>query len=146
MEGTGNALDNVLVGNSGANLLKGEGGLDNIDGGNGNDTLYGGAGSDTLSGGAGNDDLHGGAGADLFTGGAGKDSFHLRFGEAAGDRVQDFAKGDVIVLEGYSAGSTLAKVAGSTTDWVVTDQATGVTEVFKLLNGYNLKAADFLFG
>lgn len=143
--GTGNALDNVLVGNSGANLLKGEGGLDNIDAGSGNDTVYGGAGADTLSGGAGNDDLHGGAGADLFAGGAGKDSFHFRFGETAGDRVQDFAKGDQIVLEGFSAGSTVAKVAGSATDWIVTDQATGATEIFKLLNGYNLKTADFLF-
>lgn len=146
VSGTGNALDNTLVGNSGSNLLKGEAGLDNIDGGSGNDTLHGGDGNDTLSGGAGADDLYGGAGADLFSGGAGKDSFHFRFGEAAGDRIQDFAKGDQIVLEGFSAGSTLAKVAGSTTDWMVTDQATGATEVFKLLNGYNLKASDFLFG
>ncbi|PZQ60674.1 MAG: hypothetical protein DI570_13805 [Phenylobacterium zucineum] len=143
--GTGNALDNTLTGNSGANLLKGEGGADYIDGGSGTDTLEGGAGNDTLLGGAGNDDLHGGAGADLFTGGAGKDSFHFRFGEAAGDRIQDFAKGDTIVLEGYSAGSSIAKVAGSTTDWMITDQATGATEVFKLLNAYALKSSDFLF-
>ena len=33
--GTGNALDNVLVGNSGANLLKGEGGLDSEEGAQG---------------------------------------------------------------------------------------------------------------
>jgi Ca2+-binding RTX toxin-like protein len=46
LTGTGNALDNRLVGNTGANLLSGEGG---------NDSLIGGAGADTLVGGAGND-------------------------------------------------------------------------------------------
>jgi Ca2+-binding RTX toxin-like protein len=44
INGTGNALDNVLSGNSGNNM---------IDGGAGNDTLNGGAGADYLQGGAG---------------------------------------------------------------------------------------------
>ncbi|MBI5898514.1 MAG: calcium-binding protein [Rhodocyclales bacterium] len=46
VDGTGNALDNVLTGNSAANILSG---------GEGNDTLNGSAGADTMSGGAGND-------------------------------------------------------------------------------------------
>jgi Ca2+-binding RTX toxin-like protein len=46
INGTGNALDNVLTGNSAANRL---------DGGAGNDVLNGGAGADTLAGGAGDD-------------------------------------------------------------------------------------------
>ena len=46
INGTGNALDNVLVGNSATNTLTG---------GDGNDTLEGGAGTDTLAGGLGND-------------------------------------------------------------------------------------------
>jgi Ca2+-binding RTX toxin-like protein len=46
INGTGNILNNVLVGNKGANTLSG---------GGGNDTLYGGLGNDILSGGAGND-------------------------------------------------------------------------------------------
>ncbi len=46
INGTGNALDNLLVGNSGSNLLTGAAG---------NDTLNGGAGSDTLIGGSGDD-------------------------------------------------------------------------------------------
>jgi trimeric autotransporter adhesin len=46
INGTGNALDNVLTGGAGNNTL---------DGGAGNDTLNGGAGTDTLKGGAGND-------------------------------------------------------------------------------------------
>ncbi len=46
LDGTGNDLDNVLLGNSGANVLQG---------GMGNDTLNGRAGADTLIGGEGND-------------------------------------------------------------------------------------------
>src|SRR6266581_1015626 len=44
--GTGNTLDNLIIGNSANNTLSG---------GAGNDTLDGGAGADSLSGGAGND-------------------------------------------------------------------------------------------
>ncbi|MFO1034573.1 MAG: calcium-binding protein [Hyphomicrobiales bacterium] len=44
--GTGNALDNTLIGNAGANTLSGLGGNDIIDGGKGADTMLGGAGDD----------------------------------------------------------------------------------------------------
>lgn len=47
INGTGNALDNVLVGNSGANTLRGYEGNDTLDGGTGNDTMIGGIGNDT---------------------------------------------------------------------------------------------------
>jgi Ca2+-binding RTX toxin-like protein len=57
INGTGNALANVLNGNTGNNVLSG---------GAGNDTLNGGAGNDTLDGGAGNDALNGGAGNDTY--------------------------------------------------------------------------------
>ncbi len=46
--GTGNTLDNILIGNSGVNTLTGN---------TGNDTLNGGLGNDILSGGAGNDNF-----------------------------------------------------------------------------------------
>jgi Ca2+-binding RTX toxin-like protein len=46
INGTGNTLDNVLIGNSGVNTLTGS---------SGNDTLDGGAAADTLTGGTGND-------------------------------------------------------------------------------------------
>ena len=55
--GTGNALDNRLVGNSGNNTLKGLAG---------DDTIHGGGGSDRIAGGPGNDVLDGGAGSDSF--------------------------------------------------------------------------------
>jgi Ca2+-binding RTX toxin-like protein len=46
LNGTGNALDNELIGNSGANVLTGLGGDDTLDGKAGADTLIGGAGGD----------------------------------------------------------------------------------------------------
>jgi Ca2+-binding RTX toxin-like protein len=46
INGTGNGLDNVIVGNSGNNTLAGGGGNDTIDGGAGADTMSGGAGDD----------------------------------------------------------------------------------------------------
>jgi Ca2+-binding RTX toxin-like protein len=45
--GTGNDLDNVIIGNSGANVLTGNEGNDVLDGGLGNDTMIGGVGNDT---------------------------------------------------------------------------------------------------
>ncbi len=47
ISGTGNALNNIIIGNSGANNLKGMGGDDTIDGGLGADIMSGGAGNDT---------------------------------------------------------------------------------------------------
>jgi Ca2+-binding RTX toxin-like protein len=57
IDGTGNALVNVMVGNGAANVLLGLGG---------NDNLAGLGGDDILAGGAGRDRLNGGAGADAF--------------------------------------------------------------------------------
>ena len=57
INGTGNALANLIEGNDGNNTLSGLAG---------NDTLIGGAGNDTLIGGLGNDTLTGGSGADTF--------------------------------------------------------------------------------
>ena len=49
INGTGNALDNVLTGNGGANVLTGLAGNDTLNGGVGADTLDGGTGTDTAS-------------------------------------------------------------------------------------------------
>ena len=136
----------MVVGNGGANLLAGNSGANLLQGGDGNDTLVGGAGSDTLQGGNGDDRLDGGAGVDRYVGGVGKDNFVLAHNELADDSIVDFSKGDHVILTGFSGGSTVAKVAGSSTDWIVTDKATGSTEMFHLLNGYALKVGDFLFG
>ncbi|OHX35831.1 hypothetical protein BJL95_22590 [Methylomonas sp. LWB] len=47
INGTGNLLNNLLIGNSAANTLTGAAGNDTLDGGVGNDSLVGGAGDDT---------------------------------------------------------------------------------------------------
>jgi Ca2+-binding RTX toxin-like protein len=88
LNGTGNALNNTLVGNTGNNIL---------DAGDGNDRLTGGEGLDTLVGGIGNDTLTGGLGADLLTGGAGRDVFSFALlGESDPgnpDIIADFIRG-----------------------------------------------------
>ena len=84
--GTGNALNNIIIGNSLNNV---------INGGDGNDTLDGGLGNDSLVGGNGNDVLLGGGGTDTLTGGTGADTFVIAQGFGT-DRVTDFsqAQGD----------------------------------------------------
>ena len=47
INGTGNTLDNVLIGNNANNTLTGGAGNDSLDGGLGNDTMRGGTGNDT---------------------------------------------------------------------------------------------------
>jgi len=47
VKGTGNFLDNVIVGNDGNNTLLGDSGNDTLDGGKGKDRLVGGEGADT---------------------------------------------------------------------------------------------------
>ncbi len=66
LNGTGNALANVITGNSSANTLTGNDGDDTLNGAAGIDELNGGNGADVLTGGAGRDTMTGGAGADRF--------------------------------------------------------------------------------
>jgi Ca2+-binding RTX toxin-like protein len=91
VNGTGNELDNVLVGNNAANVLDG------------------GAGSDTLAGGAGND---------LLDGGAGDDTYHYSFGDGL-DRVTDAGGTDTVQFgAGISFDTTVVRLmeaAGITT-------------------------------
>ncbi|PWK30688.1 calcium-binding protein [Cupriavidus plantarum] len=109
INGTGNALDNVIYAGSGNNTLDGLGGVDTVSylyaasavtvslasssaqvtGGSGSDTLRnvenltGGNFNDTLTGNAGANVLDGGAGADKLIGGAGNDTYVLGRGYGA---------------------------------------------------------------
>jgi Ca2+-binding RTX toxin-like protein len=65
-DGTGNGLDNIILGNSGANVLTGAAGNDSLSGAGGGDDLVGGEGNDTLDGGNGADEMAGGVGNDLY--------------------------------------------------------------------------------
>ncbi|HEX3860243.1 MAG TPA: MJ1477/TM1410 family putative glycoside hydrolase [Stellaceae bacterium] len=70
INGTGNSLNNAIIGNGGNNILSG------------------GAGNDVLNGGAGNDVLNGGVGADRMAGGVGNDTYYV---DNAGDVVTEAA-------------------------------------------------------
>ena len=60
INGTGNGLANVMIGNTGANVLNGAAGNDTLDGGLGNDTMTGGTGNDMFV-------FHTGFGNDVIT-------------------------------------------------------------------------------
>ncbi|MFC7500028.1 Ig-like domain-containing protein [Enterovirga sp. GCM10030262] len=97
LNGTGNALHNLIVGNSGDNVLEGLGGADRISGGSGTDSLSGGIGRDRLYGGLGNDLLTGEGGDDHLNGDQGVDSLDGGNGLdrlAGGDGADILAGGD----------------------------------------------------
>ena len=92
--GTGNALNNTMVGGAGAGVLDGL------------------EGNDTLSGGAGNDVLIGGAGANTLTGGAGADTFHFTVLEISAERDTVVAFTAGLDRIGF-AGAAFAGLAGA---------------------------------
>ncbi|NLC70239.1 MAG: hypothetical protein GX751_02640 [Desulfuromonadaceae bacterium] len=94
LNGSGNLLNNCIVGNSLDNHLKGLGGADTLIGGGGNDILDGGTGDDTLTGGSGNDTLSGEAGNDLLDGGSGEDV--MRGGEGNDQYMVDSANDQIV--------------------------------------------------
>ena len=90
IDGTGNSLNNILMGNTGANILRGK---------EGNDSIFGDLGNDTLFGGVGDDLLTGGIGQDVLTGEAGRDNFDLTGSRTGGyDTIVDFTLGDDTIL------------------------------------------------
>jgi Ca2+-binding RTX toxin-like protein len=99
INGTGNALDNLIIGNSGNNILNG---------GLGNDSLQGRVGNDRLRGGDGDDILTGGPGNDTLTGGTGNDIFRFNNPSEGIDRITDFVVGeDKIVISASNFGGGL---------------------------------------
>ena len=86
INGTGNVLNNAMLGNSGANILDGGSGNDTLNGGNGNDTILGGLGDDVIDGTS-------GGGADTITGGAGTDTISVASGN---DRLLYLTSADVL--------------------------------------------------
>jgi Ca2+-binding RTX toxin-like protein len=108
IDGTGNALDNLIVGNDAANRLAGGDGHDRLQGRGGDDLLDGGAGDDILDGGSGDDTMYGGSGNDLYfadserdavveTAGGGHDTVRSLVSHVLGDHVE------VLRLDGWNA-------------------------------------------
>lgn len=105
ISGSGNALNNTIVGNDASNYLFGGDGNDYLYGGTGNDTLLGYTGNDYLYGQPGNDFLSGLTGNDYLNGGSGNDTLYggdnadfLVFDTALGstnvDTITDFYRGE----------------------------------------------------
>ncbi len=126
IDGTGNALDNVITGNTGANLLIGGDGDDTLHGGDGDDTLRGGAGLDNYDGNAGIDTIDfsdgtQGAVIDLVTGAVTNDSFGNNEGTVAtnienitGSNFNDTITGGIssTILDGGGGDDTFLINAG----------------------------------
>ena len=85
--GSGNGLDNIIIGNVGSDVLRGAGGNDLLKGEAGNDRLFGDGGNDTLIGGLGSDTLNGGGGRDVFV-------FDVAITAANRDTIQSFVVAD----------------------------------------------------
>ncbi|HEY8577188.1 MAG TPA: calcium-binding protein [Devosia sp.] len=99
IDGTGNNLNNTIVGNAASNTLNGH---------EGDDVLWGGDGDDTLIGGDGRDSMQGDAGADIMIGGLGDDSYKLS--DAQDVIVEDAGEGiDQVTsnLASYTLGANL---------------------------------------
>ena len=112
INGTGNALANLLRGNAAANSLVGGGGTDILEGGDGNDVLSNIAGNTLLNGGLGTDALTAADGNDLLIGGVGNDSITTGLGAD----IVAFNKGDGsdTIAASTSTDNTLSIGGGAT--------------------------------
>jgi Ca2+-binding RTX toxin-like protein len=111
--GTGNILNNVILGSDGSNILAGGGGDDLLAGADGNDSLDGGVGIDIVQGGSGNDALVEAFDAGVLDGGAGNDSI-----KALAATFVAGGKGDDLVSVSGSA-AVVAMNAGDGHDTLV---------------------------
>ena len=147
INGSGNALANVLRGNDAANTLSGLGG---------NDTLFGGAGADTLLGGAGDDRYAGGWGADTLTDTASTSNDVYAWGRGEGaDTLSDAGGIDRLeVLPGVTEDQLWLRRVGSNLELSVIGTADRLTingwytnpakriESFQLADGQALQATQ----
>lgn len=129
INGTGNSLANVMIGDAGDNSLAAGGDADTLDGGAGNDTLFGSVGDD------------------LLTGGTGADVFRFTGKNSNIDTVTDFTSGeDRIDLSVY--GLTFAQLDISTSGGnLLIDLNADIpgAGVIVLLGVDNVSGSDFLF-
>ncbi|MEW6313433.1 MAG: putative Ig domain-containing protein, partial [Pseudomonadota bacterium] len=108
IDGTGNAMDNVITGNNGANMLSG---LD------GNDTIQGSLSSDILQGGIGNDVIGDFGGNNLLNGGAGNDTLNgsgqneILIGGIGNDTINPNSGADIIAFNAGDGQDTVIAVA-----------------------------------
>lgn len=111
IDGTGNSIDNLIIGNAKIN------------------TLIGGAGADTLDGGAGNDTLIGGDGADYFR-------FTTALGKTNIETITDFRHGEDKLLLDDAIFKSLKNLT-LTNDNIVNGTSAAAANDFLIFNGAN---------
>ncbi len=133
LDGTGNAGNNVLVGNTATNRLMA---------GAGNDVLAGGQGDDTLDGGTGNDLYlwNQGEGHDLVSDALGTDT--IRFG--AGITVDALAARYITVAGSQRVFVSLLDADGQETSQGIELTSPNAIERFELANGSTVALSDLL--
>ena len=153
INGTGNALANIIIGNAGNNQMSGGAANDTLTGNAGNDSLNGDEGNDILQGGDNDDTLTGGAGVDALTGGKGNDTYYIDITRntalatatlALQDTVSELANPlnstvegiDTIILTNTSGNSGVLGSAGAPID------ASNLTNVTTLTVNANLENFD----
>ena len=129
LAGTGNALNNIIIGTVGNDTLNGD---------IGNDTIFGGTGADSLTGGAGNDQLFGGNDLDSVFGGAGDDVLQIVTAAelVAGETYDGGADNDFL----YGGGLGVALDLSTSTVTGIENLAsfsTGVTLTSAQLDGFS---------
>jgi serralysin len=156
LNGTGNALANMITGAAGANLLAGGDGADTIAGGAGDDTLLGGAAADLLSGGAGADAfrfLRPSEGGDIITdfdGAADRFEFSAAgFGAGLRAGMDLVVAGRLQLNEAGAAVGTIAQFIYNTVSHVLAWDSNGIgvggmTQIALLRDGTGVAAGDFI--
>ena len=127
IDGTGNALNNFLIGNDANNVLSGLAG---------DDLLNGEAGDDLLLGGDGNDVLIAHDGADTLVGGAGSDEFVFSISPSGVEVIADFnglPGGDVLDVSALLSG--FVEDVSDVNDFLRAVQANGSTTLQVDANG-----------
>ena len=125
INGTGNDLDNVMIGNSGRNFLIGGAGSDDLIGGGGNDQLFGGSGNDSY----------------MFSGSFGSDTINDESGTA--DRI--VITGKSVLLDASRTGNNLILELSGGTITIVNHFTTGTVESLEF-NGRTVVLAKGLIG
>lgn len=122
--GTGNELNNVIVGADLDDMLLGLGGNDTIDG----DLLDIQQGQDSIYGGPGNDELHGQGGNDFLSGDSDRDTLH---GGGENDVLDGGADNDVLTGEGGADRFQFTTPANTGRD-LITDYQRGDGDIIEL--------------
>ena len=125
INGTGNTLDNILIGNSATNTLTGNAGHDSLDGGAGNDTLVGGTGNDVYR----------------FGPGGGQDTLSENDATAGNSDLVDLSSDRLNLVFSYAGTNLRLNLHGTSDMLTVQSWQNGTanqTEVFRAQDGSTL--------